>query len=179
MVAVTSPLGILVAVVVASPAPSQELVWRTPGVTGRQIGGFRTIAVGDVNLDGFEDVLTMVHGQCFGPTGTGTLGFAGYLWLLSGRDGTFIREIPSIPFNGSYGSGPFASIAAAGDMNGDQVADYVANCEVRSGVDDSVLWSVPWCGKQALSDIDIDGDGMKDLVEGDWYSNNQRGEVRV
>ena len=168
--------------VVASPAPSQELVWRTPGVTGRQIGGFRTIAVGDVNQDGFEDILTIVHGECFGPTGTGTNGSRGYLWLLSGRNGAFIREMPSLGFGS-----PFTAIAAAGDMNGDSVSDYVASqqdplssvTQVRSGVDDSVLWSVPWSWDQVLSDLDIDGDGRNDLVVGDWHANNWRGEVRV
>jgi len=181
-------IGALIALL-AGPAPSQELVWRVTGTPavgptgGRQIGE-KTIGVGDIDHDGYEDLLTIVTGNC----STIGQGLWGYLWLLSGRNGILIREImcPLQPVL-TY----CRTIAAAGDMNGDGTADYAAGLvdngafvnhrvEVRSGVDDSVLWSVPtFYPDKVLSDLDVDGDGQKDLIVGDEYALGYLGQVNV
>jgi len=166
----------LVGVSIATAVAAQDVFWVATGRPDRNLSGFRMTGVGDINQDGYEDVLTIVDAEC----GTGLA--KGFLWFVSGRDGTFLREVPSQCFYCA-----FASVAAAGDMNSDDVPDYVAShggspgviTEVRSGTNDVVLWSVPGAWDQLLSDLDLDGDGLKDLIVGDWHRNGYLGEVRA
>lgn len=158
---------------------AQELAWVATGNTARQIGGFRTAGIGDINGDGFEDLATIVD-----PSGTGPTD--GYLWFLSGRDGTLLREFASA----CIWCG-FISLAGAGDMDGDGVPDYVASqitgnpgfpyyfTDVRSGVDDSLLWQIVGSWDQVLSDLDLDGDGLNDLVVCNWTMQGYLGEMRA
>jgi hypothetical protein len=155
---------------------AQERVWTRPGVPGRTVGAWSTKCIGDLNGDGYEEVLAVVHGQC--GVGGGTTGF---LWLISGIDGTLIREIAESP--GGYSSG-FSRVAAAGDRNGDGVPDYVVAhlgmAEVRSGVDDSILQSVPAGWPFMVGDIDLDGDGRNDLLCCTWaIQGSAYGRVRA
>jgi len=170
--------------------PAQELIWRVTGTIpagptgGRQIGE-RVIGVGDIDHDGYEDLLAIVTGGICGTTGPTQWG---YLWLLSGVNGTLIREtaLPALPV-------PYycRTIAAAGDMNGDGTPDYAAGLvenggfsnhrvEVRSGINDTVLWSVPtFYPDQILGDLDVNGDGLKDLIVGDEYALGYFGQVNI
>jgi hypothetical protein len=156
------------ALAAALPAQDLELVWQLFGTDGTRQIGLAVEAIGDLDLDGHEDLLTIVSGSC------GLPGWRGALWLVSGRTGAVIREVLSAP-----GPSEFEEIAAAGDMNGDGIPDYAVThkvftgllpafwswfVEVRSGADDSVLWSVPRQGWRIISDLDVDGDGRKDLV---------------
>ncbi len=175
-------LGSIAVYLLAAVASAQELVWRTTGIAGSRRIGQQTAAIGDINNDGHEDLATIVHGQC----GAGP--YYGFLWLISGRDGTLIREVPAGP---PLSPNEFEFVARTGDMNGDGIPDYAVShyvyatsggssvVEVRSGVDDSVIWSVPGYGDCILGDLDVDGDGLKDLVVGDEHLFNYLGEVRV
>jgi len=165
-------IGVLL-VALAGVVPAQDLLWRVTGVpasspTGGRHLGNRTTALGDIDRDGYEDVLTIVEGRC-----TAAQGYQGYLWILSGANGTLIREdMNPLPFWSR-------SITATGDMNADGIADYATGLidnsinqnhrvEVRSGADGSVLWwvPVPFWPDEVLSDLDVNGDGLKDLVVG-------------
>lgn len=155
----------------------QEMAWSIQGVPGRLIGSFHTTGIGDINGDGDEDLAAIVHGYCgYGHTGE-------WLWLISGRDGSLIREIrcswvTNVPGWGGF----FWRVGAAGDWNDDGTPDYFAlgsGVDVRSGIDDSVLFVPQWSGTETVADIDIDGDGEEDFVTGSWSANGGWGEVRV
>jgi hypothetical protein len=101
------------ALAAALPAQDLELVWQLFGTDGTRQIGLAVEAIGDLDLDGHEDLLTIVSGSC------GLPGWRGALWLVSGRTGAVIREVLSAP-----GPSEFEEIAAAGDMNGDGIPDY-------------------------------------------------------
>ncbi len=157
---------------------AQNVAWVATGIPDRNISGYRMTGVGDINQDGHEDLLMIVNGECTGL-------WRGFLWFLSGRDGTLLREVPCYNTVGCR----FVSIAAAGDMSGDGVPDYCASqadytstwTEVRSGTNDAVIWSVPGVWDQLLSDMDVDGDSLRDLVVGDYRGTafNYWGEMRA
>ncbi len=162
--------SLLTAIAVCGVATSQEVAWTTSGVPFRQIGAWWTTCIGDVNQDGYEEILAGVHGWCGGGPGPGG-GTGGYLWLLSGRDGSLIREIAQSTTSYSYG---FDRVAAAGDWNADGIPDYAVGIiptnrtEIRSGSDDSVLLSLSGVWPYMAGNLDLDGDGRKDFLVMTW-----------
>jgi hypothetical protein len=165
------------------PVLAQNVFWVKTGVPGRQITGFQTFGCGDLNGDGYEDLFTVVDGRC--PNGNGST--RGVLWFLSGRDGTLLREVvlPGV-------SPEVVGAASLGDMNGDGVRDYALlwlnqsgvplDCEIRDGVTDQVLWSFPSNNgvlNQIVGDVDIDGDGLPDVVVCGQRNSQTNGELRA
>lgn len=144
-------LGAFLACAVALPA--QEVLWRRIGrpigdPLGSQMLRF-PVAFSDINGDGWPDVACTTISR---DTTTHSILF------LSGRDGSTIREFvdPSPAFFF------YRTLVPCGDVDSDGVEDYAVTheesgsnpidnfIEVRSGVDDAVLWSVRGSWAQAF-----------------------------
>lgn len=167
----------------ASAALAQETVWtRTGVILQSQLGG-RVSIVGDVDGDGYDDVLNHVN--------TGTMDIDDQLWILSGRDGRTLRVRSVVGPTGIR----FRTSAAAGDVDGDGVPDYACMktdfthvnpnvVEVVSGRDDQKLWSVSgptadYYGWSLCGDLDLDGDRRPDLLVAAPRGFNFRGEMHA
>ncbi len=140
--------------------------------------------MGDVNQDGYEDLLTLVHGRCGAPAG-----YDGFLWILSGRDGSRLLEVMAAPPSSCPQCYYYRGFCGAGDWDDDGAADFVVGLadnwlmnhriEVRSGVSGSPLWWVPFSAPLAvLGNLDCDGDGYPDIVAAD-YTAPPLGSVSV
>jgi hypothetical protein len=156
---------------------AQTPLWVCTGAPDRNIRGYKMTGCGDMNGDGFEDLITISDGRCGGYNNQ-------YISIVSGMDGSTLRVLVN---QQSSFTPKYVAVAGAGDMNADGVADY-AVCEgdylsawtdIRSGVNDNVIWSVPDAGLELLSDLDLDGDGLKDLVIADYRNAGYWGALRA
>jgi hypothetical protein len=164
-------------------AMGQELLWERVGEPNENALGSQVVMLGDVDGDGFDDLLhyvpTFKFGGWSGQGGSGLL-VEYQLWILSGRDGTSLGNL------GERGpQHPYYIIAATGDMDGDGIPDFAASVldsdneppfentlvEVRSGRDLSLIWQVvgpgdydEGFGARMVGNLDVDGDGKRDLV---------------
>lgn len=134
--------------------------------------GIEHLSSGDINGDGFADLVTVAYQD--DPADEGTLG------VLPGSSG----GLKSTPL-GEDVALPFASYrAVVGDINGDGKDDVVTDTGFTDGPDDARLRTYPgtgsgldtanpviWKGEQqngiASRLTDINGDGHDDLVVGD------------
>lgn len=163
------------------PMLAQNVAWVKTGEPGRQMKGFHTFGCGDLNGDGYEDIFTVVDGMC----GNGAR--MGVIWFLSGRDGSVLRELvlPGV-------LPEVVGAASLGDMNGDGVKDYalywgnlsgVAGVhEIRDGLTDQVLWSFTINNgtmNNIIGDLDVDGDGLPDVVVCGGRNSQTSGELRA
>jgi len=98
-------------------SPNEEL----GGNFGNSVSG-----AGDVNLDGFADVIVGADRESPGPSPD----FAGRAYIFSGQDGSLIFELisPNEEVNGEFGS----SVSSAGDVNGDGFADVIVGARQES-----------------------------------------------
>lgn len=99
------------------------------GVNSNEKSGFSVASAGDVNKDGLPDLLVGAFdanpdgrgaGGCYVVFGSGSLGTAGSLQLsdLNGNNGFMLKGVASNDESG-------ISVSAAGDVNGDSVADLL------------------------------------------------------
>ncbi|HVS17462.1 MAG TPA: integrin alpha [Planctomycetota bacterium] len=171
----------------ASGAP----LWTFVGAGAQEQFGRSVAAAGDVNGDGYGDLIV-------GAAGADTAGQdAGCARVYSGADGSLLYSI----------DGPFArarfgtSVAGLGDIDGDGRSDFAVSGQpdgntpqpagfvrVYSGADGSLIrehvgsGSISRLGCAIAAAGDVDGDGVNDLIAGDWRDptgGNNAGAVRV
>ena len=142
-------LGLLVCLFSSSVLSAQ-----LPHVAAYDIAsGINTVNTGDINGDGFSDLLSSVSGS---------------VNFISGNDGTLISS-----YSGSFGT-------TVGDITGDGIPDSVSGRTVRSGIDGSILFDLPDSGN--FSNItsngapsaaagDVNGDGVGDIIRRSSFSN--------
>jgi hypothetical protein len=156
-----------------------ELVWQ-------RIGGLESIVrfnqhmligqcIGDVDGDGHGDVAQQLLHRHFLPPQS--FGYKDSVWILSGADGRTLREMDKF---GRFSISVVHGLAAVGDMDGDGTPDYAVAShdtggrrpqllQVRSGRDDTLILQlasqadIGW-GGGILGDVDLDGDGERDLA---------------
>ncbi len=175
--AVTVRPECLLAVLLGAALPAQELLWQRSGVvTGpyafhEELFGGPTAFLGDVDGDGWSDFAMLSAAIFNGQADSRVL-------TVSGRDASTLRTFVD----------PTRSLwrfVGAGDADGDGLGDYAISyalqfghplypmglVEVRSGRDDSLLWSIigtPWpstvWGEVIASNLDLNGDGRPDLL---------------
>jgi hypothetical protein len=178
-----SPTGI-------NPTPATLL----PGNQSGALMGFSVNSAGDVNADGYSDVVV------------------GAVWYSNGQiqEGNVcvyhgspagLSTVPAISIeNNIAGSNLGSSVASAGDINGDGYsdivvgADYYSNGQVNegavyvyhgsaTGINPTATLSVEsnqagaFLGRSVSSAGDVNGDGYADVLMGAWgYDNGQNNE---
>lgn len=155
---------------------AQDLLWRVEGVGGQLRRGQAIRAIGDVNRDGWEDLVEF-NTQRISPGLWCCV--ASVISITSGRDGSILSTgKPLVP--GGWEAIGWTSLARLGDMNQDGYPDYAylswnaltaitQDVVVRSGLDHSLLWRrSAWFGgdfgTRIAGDMDLDGDGKNDVV---------------
>ncbi len=141
--------------------------------------------IGDVNGDGFDDLLYGSPGKTFSPTRKGEVR------ILSGANGAVLLAIKAPTGVLSFGH----SVAGVGDLNGDGIPDFAVGAPesnlavVLSGLDGSPIGNLPPTksrpsvnyGWEIASVGDFDQDGARDIaVSSPWGNPGTRlGEVRL
>ncbi|MFT7619211.1 MAG: hypothetical protein ACI97A_002861 [Planctomycetota bacterium] len=153
--------------------------------------GFSVSGAGDVNGDGFADLIVGANGDDNNGSSSGSAR------VFSGFDGSTLYT-----FNGDSAGDVFgASVSGAGDVNGDGFADLIVgafgddnngadsgSARVFSGFDGSVLYAFD--GNSGSDDFgfsvsgagDVDGDGCDDVIVGartDDNNGSSSGSARV
>ncbi len=175
--------------------PGAPPSWKIEGDLGLVYLGVGIGTAGDVNGDGYSDVIAGA------PAYTNDQAGEGRAWLYYGSgDGTL--GFPVFRTGGS-GTGFGTSVAAAGDVNGDGYSDVLVGTPLfdngqvdegraalylggAGGIDVSASWSVEadqdqaWLGQAVASAGDVNGDGYSDLLVGaPLFDNDQDEEGRI
>ncbi|MFL5327956.1 MAG: chemotaxis protein CheB [Gemmataceae bacterium] len=122
-----------------------------------------SIAAGDVNLDGFADIIT----------GAGA-GGGPHVKVFSGKDGSLLREF--FAYDAAFTGGVNV---AAGDVNGDGRSDIITGAGFGGGphvrafsgasgilLDDFFAYDAGFHGGVFVATGDADGDGRADIITG-------------
>jgi hypothetical protein len=151
-----------------SSTSAQIVLFEAYGVQPGDSFGRSFDAAGDVNADGFDD-LVVGRPKGLGPDEV----YYGYVTVHSGLDGSVLWEIEC----------PIAMVAGAGDVDGDGHDDIVAGSaafdlvgqnsglvQVYSGADASLLWEFFGnanginLGREVSRIGDVNGDGRADIL---------------
>jgi hypothetical protein len=158
-----------------------SLLWRFDGSNSAEWLGHSTAGIGDVNGDGFGDVIVGA------PKATPQAAFrAGAAYIFSGADGTLILQFNGANTNDYFGT----SVASAGDIDGDGVEDVVVGAPqadsgngntgsafVYSGATGNQLWRFDgfqggeWMGCAVASAGDVNADTVPDFIIGAQYTS--------
>ncbi len=149
-----------------------ETIWQFDGMRLRGRFGLSVAGAGDVNKDGYDDVVVGEPGE-----NTSQVDFPGNVYLYSGATGELLWTQTGENINDSFGW----SVSGMGDFDGDGTRDVVVGATlagpegrvyILSGVDGSVLLCID--GEQVSSIFgnsvsgvgDMDRDGFDDIVVG-------------
>jgi hypothetical protein len=160
---------------------NRESDWSAMGENTEHVFGYSVAPAGDVNGDGYGDVIVGAPGYN---------NWQGKVFVYHGS--ALGLDVPFSVFSGKGAGQEFgASVATAGDVNGDGYADIVVSEPFgtsmgrnhvyhgsAAGVGTSPAFSVGW-GEKVAPAGDVNGDGYADIVVGvyTWYYN--RGGVNV
>ena len=152
------------------------LLWRFDGAGPRDWLGDAVCGLGDVDGDGFGDVLVGAS-----RTSPGGLLDAGSAFVYSGATGAQIWRFDGTAIFGSFG----AAVAGPGDLDGDGVPDLIVGASMDgaannyggtvtaySGATGGLIWlengtpGTEPLGNVLASIADIDGDGVGDFLDG-------------
>ncbi len=172
----------------SATGPSTTASWSQESTAGGARFGLAVAQAGDVDGDGYGDVIV---GADYGSTA----------WLYSGSpSGLGTTHSWTVASSGYYGR----SVAGAGDVNGDGFADVIVGAESfanssgndgaafvylgsASGLDATHDWiaeadqaSSPHWARTVASAGDVNGDGYSDVAVGSWcYDNGEDCEGAV
>ena len=165
----TAAIGLLPASAAAQFPYSGELLYRVYG--GEHWNLKKARVVGDVDGDGCEDFLA-------GSSGNEFTDRTGHVWLISGADGSVIRQHDGFAPNNYFGR----DFTGMGDLNADGVADYAICAPGAKRLDDTgavmiydgatgVLlreyrdpFTISRFGDAIAGGRDVTGDGFPDMV---------------
>jgi len=157
-------------------------IWEFDGTSAEPGFGSTIGSAGDVNLDGYSDILVGISGL-------------NHVRVYSGVDGTILLTVGGPPGTHSFG----AQVCGLGDQNGDGVPDFavsdpnyeragmlnVGAVGVFSGISGELLWQdfgddAGWLWGSAICNAgDLNNDGISDLAIGSEHPAAEQGVVRV
>ena len=166
-----------------------SVLYNFDGDSAGDFFGWSVSGAGDVNGDGFDDLIV-------GALNDGNNGAnSGSARVFSGADGNVLYNFVGDSDGDNFGE----SVSGAGDVNGDGFADLIVgasdddnnglgsgSARVLSGADGSVLYNFDGdssgnsFGQSVSSAGDINGDGLADfIVGGEFRGANDGGYARV
>ncbi|MEW6515319.1 MAG: FG-GAP-like repeat-containing protein [candidate division FCPU426 bacterium] len=181
----------------SASGPSLAPDWTAAGDQAGAYFGNAAAAAGDVNGDGYGDVIISAHWYTHGETNEGMV----YVYHGSA---TGLSATPDWTAEGDQASAYFGtSLAGAGDVNGDGYADVIIGapnydhgeadegqvfvyCGSASGLGSTPAWTaesdqaIAQMGSCVASAGDVNGDGFSDVIAGaPFYSNGESREGRA
>ena len=153
-------------------------LWKFDGAAvddqfGGSVGG-----AGDINQDGFDDVI--VGAPNADPDGRGNAGSA---YVYSGKDGTLLWQ-----FDGAESLAHAGGVVGLGDVNQDGFPDVIVQAfgyrpppraglpvtpgsvSIYSGKDGRLLWQLPYDFVGVSKAGDVNADGIPDLIVGQPFA---------
>jgi hypothetical protein len=175
-----------------SNVPSQILL--NPGGTSEDLFGYPVATAGDVNGDGYADVIIGADGA----HGAG----AAYVFFGSSQGLHVTPDVTLLDPDGTAGDSFGSSVACAGDVDGDGLADIVVGAmDARSGAGVAFVYlgnsagisttpnlvltgpaaatGTPYFGSSVSSAGDVNGDGYADVVIGADGASDAEGAAYV
>lgn len=158
--------SVLLSVLVCGLALAQtRTLYVFPGTGPQAAFGQRLDRIADADGDGIPDVVASAPTPA---TFAGTNYLPGYVRVYSGADGSLLSQVTSPINQDQFG----ASLAATGDLDGDQLGDYAvtgsglwAPLEFRSGLTGQLIGILPGSEASQVAGLgDVDGDQTDDVI---------------